>query len=155
MRLFKAVGYHGLGYVEMKRDERTGKHYIIEPNIGRPTGRSAIAETGGVALLYTMYCDQVGFPLPTNRVQQYGHAKWVHLRRDFQSAFYYWRRKELTLRDWRRSWHGIVKDAVFDWKDPKPFLGELFRSMNLFVRRTAQREPLAQNQSMTATVKEL
>ena len=40
-----------LGYVEAKRDVRTGRHYLIEPNIGRPTGRSAIAEAGGVELL--------------------------------------------------------------------------------------------------------
>ena len=43
IRLFRSVGYHGLGYVELKQDERSGKQYIIEPNIGRPTGRSAIA----------------------------------------------------------------------------------------------------------------
>src|SRR5690606_32406833 len=64
LALFKSVNFHGLGYVEMKKDARTGKHYIIEPNIGRPTGRSAIAEFGGVELLYTMYCDLVGLPLP-------------------------------------------------------------------------------------------
>lgn len=69
LNLFQGVNYRGLGYVEMKRDRRTGKHYIIEPNIGRPTGRSAIAEAGGVELLYTMYCDAVGLPLPKNRKQ--------------------------------------------------------------------------------------
>ena len=42
--LFKRVNYHGLGYVEIKRDTRDGKYYIIEPNVGRPTGRSALAE---------------------------------------------------------------------------------------------------------------
>ena len=57
VRLFKSVNYRGLGYVELKRDERSGEYYIMEPNIGRPTGRSAIAEAGGVELLYTMYCD--------------------------------------------------------------------------------------------------
>ena len=63
LRLFRSVDYHGLGYLEMKRDSRTGKYYIIEPNIGRPTGRSAIAEAGGVELIYTMYCDLVGLPV--------------------------------------------------------------------------------------------
>jgi predicted ATP-grasp superfamily ATP-dependent carboligase len=64
LRLFGGVRYCGLGYVEMKRDERTGKHFFIEANVGRPTGRSAIAEAGGVELLYAMYCDAVGYPLP-------------------------------------------------------------------------------------------
>lgn len=121
VRLFRSVGYHGLGYVEMKRDDRTGKHYIIEPNIGRPTGRSAIAEAGGVELVYTKYCDKVGLPLPTNRQQTYGHAKWIYLRRDMQSAFHYWRRGELTLTEWARSWRGLRADAVWSWRDQKPF----------------------------------
>jgi predicted ATP-grasp superfamily ATP-dependent carboligase len=43
LRLFRSVGYHGLGYVEMKFDERTGHYSLIEPNVGRPTGRSAMA----------------------------------------------------------------------------------------------------------------
>jgi len=92
LNLFSKVGYHGLGYVEMKKDERTGEHFIIEPNIGRPTGRSAIAEAGGVALVYTAYCDLAGLPLPQNRVQKYTGVKWIYLRRDLQSAFSYWRR---------------------------------------------------------------
>jgi predicted ATP-grasp superfamily ATP-dependent carboligase len=48
VNLFKSVNYQGLSYVEIKQDSRNGKYYIIEPNIGRPTGRSAIAEAAGV-----------------------------------------------------------------------------------------------------------
>lgn len=129
LRLFRAVHYHGLGYVEMKRDGRTGKHYIIEPNIGRPTGRSAIAENGGVELLYTKYCDKAGLPLPPDREQQYGHAKWIYLRRDVQSALSYWRRGELTLGDWWTSWRGLRTDAVFAWRDPAPFLYDVIKPL--------------------------
>ena len=42
--LFTRVNFRGLAYLEVKRDESTGRHLIIEPNIGRPTGRSAMAE---------------------------------------------------------------------------------------------------------------
>ena len=69
LEMFKKVNYHGLGYVEMKRDVRTGKYYIIEPNIGRPTGRSALAEAAGVEMLYTMYADKFGLSLPKERKQ--------------------------------------------------------------------------------------
>lgn len=123
--LFRGVGYHGLGYVEMKRDARTGRHYIIEPNIGRPTGRSAITEAGGVELLYTMYCDLIGSPLPANRQQQYRGVKWIYLRHDVQSAVAYWLRGELTLYDWWQSWRGKKAYAVFSWRDPVPFWGDL------------------------------
>jgi D-aspartate ligase len=133
VRLLKSVNYRGLGYVEIKRDARSGEYFIMEPNVGRPTGRSAIAEAGGVELLYTMYCDALGWPLPENRVQQYGHVKWIHLRRDFQSALYHWRRGQLSLKEWWRSWRGRKAYALFSWSDPGPFLGDLTRAACLFM----------------------
>ena len=140
IRLFKSVQYRGLGYVEMKQDERTGKHFIIEPNIGRPTGRSAIAEAGGVELLYTMYCDALGWPLPPNREQQYGNAKWIYLGRDLQSAWFHWRRGQLTLKEWWRSLRGIKTDAIFSWTDLGPFLGDLQRAILLFLSTEERRK---------------
>lgn len=127
IRLFRSVNYRGLGYVEMKRDERTGKHFIIEPNIGRPTGRSAIAEAGGVELLYTKYCDVLGLPLPANREQKYKGVKWIYLQHDIPSALHYWKRGELTLREWWRSVRGAKRDAVFSWTDPAPFWYSLWK----------------------------
>jgi predicted ATP-grasp superfamily ATP-dependent carboligase len=137
--LFRAVGYHGLGYVEMKRDSRTGRHLIIEPNVGRPTGRSAIAEAGGVELLYTAYCDMVDLPLPDARVQRYVGAKWIDDRRDLQSAIYFLRRGELTPREWWRSIRGPKWHAVASRSDPGPFLHDLGQSAarSLHVVRTS------------------
>jgi D-aspartate ligase len=134
IRLFRGVNYHGLGYVEMKCDERTGKHYIIEPNIGRPTGRSAIAEAGGVELLYTKYCDIVGLPLPANREQKYLGAKWIYLRRDIQSALYYWKRGKLTFREWWHSFRGSKRYAVFSLTDPSPFLYDLWKVIGMVIK---------------------
>jgi D-aspartate ligase len=139
LRLFRRVDYQGLGYLEMKRDERNGRYYIIEPNIGRPTGRSAIAEAGGVELLYTMYCDLAGRPLPANRQQQYRGVKWIYGRRDLQSAFYYWRRGRLSLVDWWRSWRGLGSDAVWSSRDQAPFWADLWRSAGLLLGRSKGR----------------
>jgi predicted ATP-grasp superfamily ATP-dependent carboligase len=70
--VFASVPFVGLGYVELKRDP-SGNDWLIEANVGRPTGRSAIAEAGGVELLYTMYCDAIGAPLPVGRSQHERH----------------------------------------------------------------------------------
>lgn len=128
VRLFQAAGFRGLGYVEMKLDARTGRWLIIEPNVGRPTGRSAIAEAGGVELLYTMYCDCVGAPLPENRQQTYQGVKWIYWRRDLQSAYHYWRRGELTLWQWWQSCRGRKGHADFSWTDPAPFVADFVRA---------------------------
>lgn len=142
LRLFKNVGYRGLGYVEMKRDSRTGEHLIIEPNIGRPTGRSAISEAGGVELLYTMYCDVTGIPLPDRRLQKYRGVKWIYLRHDFQSALYYWRRGDLTLKGWLDSWRGKKAYAVFSWKDPAPFFFDILRVLRLALKKEQRNQVL-------------
>jgi D-aspartate ligase len=131
IRLFSGVGFRGLAYLEMKRDERTGRHFIIEPNIGRPTGRSAIAEAGGVELLFTMYADAVGLPLPSSRVQLYSGVKWIHAVSDLQSATHQWRRGELTIPEWWRSVRGTRADAVISRRDPRPFVFELVRGAKL------------------------
>jgi predicted ATP-grasp superfamily ATP-dependent carboligase len=129
VRLFRKVGLRGLGYLEMKKDPVSGQQFIIEPNIGRPTGRSAIAEAAGVELVYTAYCDAVGRPLPDNRIQRYKGAKWIYFRRDVQSAMQYWRRGELTLGGWWRSLQGPRTDALFSWTDPAPFCLDLYKGI--------------------------
>ena len=129
LRVYCSVPYRGLGYLEMKRDERSGDYFIIEPNIGRPTGRAATAEAAGVELLYTMYCDAVGLPLPPNRLQNGTGVKWIHLLRDLQAALYHWRRGELTVKEWWHSVRGPKAYAIFSWRDPLPFLAAIFRAV--------------------------
>lgn len=133
-RVFELAGHHGLGYLEMKRDARTGEYLIIEPNVGRPTGRSAMAEAAGVELLYTYYCDLTGRPLPQNRVQTGRGMKWIHLRRDFQSALHHWWRGDLTPGQWIRSLRGPKTEALFSWRDPLPFFADLLRICFRIVR---------------------
>lgn len=135
VRLFESVNYRGLGYLEMKCDERTGEHFVMEANVGRPTGRSAIAEAAGVDLLYAAYCDAVGRPLPPHLVQQYRGAKWIYWRRDVQSALHYWRRGKITLKVWWNSWRGCTVDALFCWRDPVPFLSDLLQTFGRLGKR--------------------
>jgi D-aspartate ligase len=126
-RLFESVGFRGLAYLEMKRDERTGNSLIVEANIGRPTGRSATAEAAGVELLYAMYCDAVGLPLPPGLTQPYAGTKWIYFVSDIRAAHHQWRRKELTIRGWWRSLQGPKVDAVLSLSDPLPFVYDLRR----------------------------
>ncbi len=133
VKLFRCARLYGLGYVEIKRDNRTGKYYIIEPNIGRPTGRSSIAEAGGVELLYTMYCDVTGLPLPAQREQKYSGVKWIDLRRDMQSALYHYREGDLSIKEWWRSIQGKKYHALFALNDPAPFFGDLLRAVRLYM----------------------
>lgn len=128
-RLFKAVGMKGFAYLEMKRNSETGEFYAIEPNVGRPTGRSAMAEGGRVELHYTAYCDAAGLPLPERQSQQGTGVKWFHELRDLQAAIHYWRIGELTIRDWASSLRGQRVYAIFSWRDPFPFIAALGQAL--------------------------
>ena len=129
IELFRAARFHGLAYLEMKQDSRTGKHYIVEPNVARATGRSAIAEAGGVELLMTMYCDLIGAPLPEARTQRYGSVKWIYLRWDLQAALANFRSGNLTIREWIGSLRGRKAYAVASLSDPKPFMFDMIETV--------------------------
>jgi D-aspartate ligase len=140
--LFGGVGFQGLAYLEMKRDTRTGRLLIIEPNVGRPTGRSAIAEAGGVELVYTAYCDAAGLPLPAAREQKYIDAKWLDLRRDLQAALVARRRGTLSVGEWARSLRGPKAHAIWSSRDPLPFVVDVAQATSkgaaMLVKRLAR-----------------
>jgi predicted ATP-grasp superfamily ATP-dependent carboligase len=140
LRLFKQLNFKGLCYLDMKFDERTGKYLIVEPNICRLTGRAPLAEASGVELAYTMYCDLAGLELPENVVQKYGNVKWIHIRRDLQASYFYWRDKQLTFKEWLSSWRGKKTFAIFDWRDFKPFFGDLFRVSKLYTNKKERKK---------------
>jgi len=135
INLYQSVGFRGLAYLEMKRDEKTGKYFIIEPNVGRPTGRSATAEANGVELLYTMYCDAIGRPLPENREQKDGKVKWIYFRQDVQSAMTSWAHGELTLGAWLRSLRVPKWDAIYSRTDPAPFWYDVWGAIKYQIQR--------------------
>lgn len=147
IRLFRKVRFRGLGYLEMKQDARDGKYYVIEPNIGRPTGRSPTAEASGVQLLYTQYCDALGLPLPPVPNNKRKGVKWVHLRHDAQAALHQMRNGELSPRAWWKSLKGPKVFAVFSSRDPLPFFGDLIRAGKLFLsseerKKRSSRQPV-------------
>jgi D-aspartate ligase len=123
----------------VKRDRRTGAAYIIEPNIGRPTGRSAIAEMGGVELLLTAYRDAFSEPLPEARTQSYRGVKWIYWRHDLQASIVAARRGRLGPRGWWRSVRGPKTEAVFDRRDPLPFAADVVHTASAAVRSIRRR----------------
>lgn len=138
-RLFEGAGYRGLAYLEMKRDDRSGEALIVEPNLGRPTGRSAIAEQGGVELLLSAYQDALGEPLPAATRQTYVGARWIYWRHDLQAALVAMRAGRLTPVGWWRSVRGPAWEAVFDRRDPMPFVADVVHTAGAAARSIVRR----------------
>jgi predicted ATP-grasp superfamily ATP-dependent carboligase len=136
LQLFGGVGYRGLAYVESKIDAETGARLIVEPNVGRPTGRSAIAEQGGVELLLTAYLDALGEPLPATE-QTYRGARWIYWRHDIQAALTQMVAGRLGPAGWWQSVRGPKFEAVFDRHDPAPFAADIVHAVGSVIRRRA------------------
>jgi D-aspartate ligase len=133
-RLFEGAGYRGLAYLEVKRDTRTGQALIVEPNLGRPTGRSAIVEEGGVELLLSAYRDALGEPLPASTTQTFGGARWIYWRHDLQAALVAMAAGRLSPVAWWRSVRGPAYEAVFDRRDPLPFVADVVHTAGAAAR---------------------
>src|SRR5207302_1924811 len=85
--------------------------------------------------IYSMYCDLVDLPLPVRREQTYRGAKWIYLKNDLASSWFYWQKGELTITQWVRSLWGHKRDAVFSWSDPMPFLLDWWTPIRHLMRR--------------------
>jgi D-aspartate ligase len=139
-RLFGSVGYRGLAYVEVKVDQATGRRLIVEPNVGRPTGRSAIAEQGGVELIHSAYLDALGEPVPAT-VQTYRGAKWIYWRHDLQASLVHMRAGRLSPVGWWRSVRGPKFEAVFDRRDLAPFVADMLETAGAVLVALRRRLP--------------
>ena len=142
IRVLQAAGHRGIGYLEVKQDVETGRHLIVEANVGRPTGRSAAAEGAGVEFLMTMYCDLTGEPLPQARVQHFRGAKWIYLRRDLQACARLWWKRRASALELLRSWKGPRTFALLSLRDPVPFLTDFARAARQALRRRTASQPL-------------
>jgi D-aspartate ligase len=69
-RYLSTVGYVGIGGLEFKRDQRSGRFIIVEPTVGRTDWQAEIATLCGVNLPLAAYRTALGQPVePAARAQ--------------------------------------------------------------------------------------
>jgi len=110
----------------MKLNDRDGQYYIMEVNVCRLPMRFKIVEAGGVELVYTMYCEAAGINAHLQTVQQYMGAKWISIRNDLLASWSYYKRGELSFKEWIDSVRGVNTFAVLSIRDPLPFVLDIY-----------------------------
>jgi predicted ATP-grasp superfamily ATP-dependent carboligase len=75
--IYSGIRYKGVISLEIKIDEKSGKHFIIEPDVGRPNTSIGQVEASGVQILYTMYCDALDIPLPLYTAPKHAGVKRI------------------------------------------------------------------------------
>ena len=116
--LLDALGFHGISQVEVKRDDRDGRDYLIEVN-PRSWLWVGLATSCGVNLPYACWLDAVGHPRtwpPGHR----GGRRWVLASKHLAGSARELRRGEWSLRPFLSSLRPPISDGVIDPRDPRP-----------------------------------
>ena len=120
------LDYFGIGEVEILRDTQTGKDYLIEIN-ARPWLQYALAPASNHDFLGLV----LDLPVAAKKTPVRAGKTWVSLRQDLFAAFSRSvgtvRHGRLGLLSYLRSLARSNVFALFDWRDPWPFLLSLRR----------------------------
>jgi D-aspartate ligase len=116
-RLTARVGYRGIFSAEFKRDDRDGLFKILEVNV-RPWWYVEFAARSGVDVCSLAYRSALGLPIePVHQVRV--GRRCVYAYYDFARCRELLIRRELTVREWARSWLG-ADFPLFRLSDPLP-----------------------------------
>jgi D-aspartate ligase len=111
----------GMCSMEFKRDQRTGKFFMIEPTVGRTDWQEEVAAINGVNIPLDAYCYEAGIPLPVG--DRHSHSvRWIYPPSYFRSvarsalrAGFLRRRRLPALRTQNPCWSSddLVPSAIF------------------------------------------
>lgn len=129
-KLFRGIGYCGVGSAEFKLDQRDNRLKLIEIN-PRYWQQNYLATYCGINFPLINYNDLTDRPAIKPDIVKSG-VKWVNPYMDFDSFLGYRKEKRLTFKAWRKSLKGKKVYANLFWDDPMPVLYELNFGIRLF-----------------------
>ena len=131
--LLDELKFHGISQVEVKRDPRDGKDYLIEVN-PRSWMWNSLATHVGVNLTFACYLDAIGEP----RTWAPGHrsnVRWVNGFKHLTASILEIRRRNLSAKTFLSTVRPPLIDGVFDIHDPKPAFAQYGKLVRRFRKR--------------------
>ncbi|MBO1264476.1 carboxylate--amine ligase [Proteiniclasticum sp. SCR006] len=121
---YRNIGYKGFGEIEYKKDEKTGKYYLIEINT-RTTNLNSLLEKAGVNFPLLAYKEMTGEKIEKdNRTYDTGiHFRYLY--EDLLAIREYVRAGQLTKSQIMKSLFRRKAPAIWSFTDPKPAFGFL------------------------------
>lgn len=118
--LMQALNYTGYACTEFKRDRRDGQYKLMEIN-GRHNLSTLLAVRCGIDFPWLDYRYHAYGELPGEQTFQSG-IYWIDLSRDIAYSLKHHREEQYALRDYLRPYLQPHVWAIFDWRDPLPFI---------------------------------
>jgi len=117
-KLFKSIGYTGVGSAEFKLDKKDGLLKLIEIN-PRYWQQNYLPTACGMNFPLIDYLTMTGTP-PTPTATFEPGIKWVNRYLDFDSFLKYRKEKAINFSQWRKSLKGKKVYSDFSWDDMVP-----------------------------------
>jgi predicted ATP-grasp superfamily ATP-dependent carboligase len=130
-KLFKGIGYRGVGSAEFKLDQRDGQLKLIELN-PRYWQQNILTEACGINFALLNYRDLVEASTPEPVWEYQSGIKWVNIYMDFASFLQYRKEGLIDLKEWGRSLRGKKVFSDFAGDDWLPGLREIRFGWKLF-----------------------
>lgn len=118
LRFLEAIGYRGIGSIELKLDDRDGRYKMIELN-PRLWAQNVQATYAGVNFPLIQYLDVTGQGTGPEPQWRDG-VRWMDSFEDAQSFWHYHRRGKLGYGALFQDWLSVDCHAYFAWDDLGP-----------------------------------
>ncbi|RPF51059.1 carboxylate--amine ligase [Aquisalibacillus elongatus] len=120
-KFLQGIGFKGFVEIEYKKDANTGDFYLIELNV-RFTNFDALLRKVGLNFPYITYRDLIGKPLQPKAVKRSTGIVFWYFFEDMKAIKDYLKTNQLTKRQVIKSLFKRKAHAVWDLKDPRPFM---------------------------------
>ncbi len=115
----KSIGYRGILDIGYKLHAGNGRYYLLDPNPRLGCSFRLFVDSRDMDVLRAQYLDMTGQPVPEGQLAE--GRKWLVEPFDLVSSWRYWRDGNLGLRDWIRSYRGVMEAQWFARDDMRPF----------------------------------
>lgn len=133
----EAIGYKGFAEIEFKKDEQSGKYYLIEINARTTNFNQMLAEIGfNMPLL--AYKELTGQPIGQKVLKDTTDFGFHYMYEDLHASKAYIQSKQLPLKQILKTYTEKRVGAIWDRKDPKPgfsYIGILLNKVKKKVLR--------------------
>lgn len=118
-KFLEDIGFKGFAEIEFKKDENTGKYYLIEINV-RISNLNNLLFKCGVNMPLLTYKDLTGNPEKPYAVTQDMNKVFWYAYEDLLAVRKYIKTNQLTFGSVLKSYFKPKAYAIWDIKDPKP-----------------------------------
>ncbi|WDV47962.1 carboxylate--amine ligase [Clostridiaceae bacterium M8S5] len=130
----ESIGYKGFAEIEFKKDAESGKYYLIEVNV-RITTLNVLIDKLGINIPYITYKELTGNPIKPFSIKKESTLFFWYAYEDFIAVKNYIKTKQLSLMKVLKSYFKPKAYAIWDMKDPKPFIYFIGYKLKRLIRK--------------------